>query len=96
MSVWWIKETLKTPRMQPRLDSMTLLQLAFPGEGNLNFPWEKFHWNTVVKSKKKRSKSELEVKGHHCFWGHGALLSGAEALSDKKTTTGFMQLPGTQ
>ena len=30
----------------------TLSQLAFPREGNLNFPWEKSHWdNTVVKKK---------------------------------------------
>ena len=29
--------------------SATPLLLAFPREGNLNFPWEKSHWaNTVV------------------------------------------------
>ena len=39
--------------MHPSLGSMTLSQLAFPGEGNLNFPWEKSHWdNTIVKKKK--------------------------------------------
>ena len=43
----------KTPSMHPMLGSTTLLQLAFPGEGNPNFPWNKSHWdNTVVKSKK--------------------------------------------
>ena len=32
---------------------VTLSQLAFPGESNLNYPWEISHWdNTVVKSKK--------------------------------------------
>ena len=40
--------------MHPRLGSATLSQLAFPGEGNPNFPWEKSHWdNTVVEKKKK-------------------------------------------
>ena len=40
-----------TPSMHPRLGSATLLQLAFPGEGNPIFPWAKSHWgNTVVKS----------------------------------------------
>ena len=41
--------------MHSRLGSTTLSQLAFPGESNLNFPWEKFHLDdTVVKKKKKR------------------------------------------
>ena len=36
------------------LGSATLSQLAFPGESNPNFPWEKSQWdNTVVKKKKK-------------------------------------------
>ena len=44
--------------MHCRLGSATLLQLAFPGEGNLNFPWEKFHWdNTVVKKKEEERKA---------------------------------------
>ena len=35
--------------MHRRLGSATLSQLAFPGERNPNFPWEKSHWdNTVV------------------------------------------------
>ena len=49
--------------MHPSLGSMTLSQLAFPGEGNLNFPWEKSHWdNTAVKMynlKKKVSRKAL-------------------------------------
>ena len=50
--VRWIMETLKTPSLHRRLGSATLSQLAFPGEGNPNFPWEKSHWdNTVFKSK---------------------------------------------
>ena len=41
----------KTLSMHRRLGSATLSQLAFPGEGNPNFLWEKSHWdNTVVKS----------------------------------------------
>ena len=40
----------KTPIMHCRFDSVTLLQLAFPGEGNPNFPWEKsYQDNTFVK-----------------------------------------------
>ena len=47
----------KTPSMHPRLGSATLLQLAFPGEGNPNFPWEKSHWdNTVVNGNSKNKK----------------------------------------
>ena len=45
----------KTFSMHSRLSSVTLSQLAFPGESNPNFPWEKSHWdNTVVKSKKQK------------------------------------------
>ena len=53
--VWWIKETLTHPACRlDRLDSTTLSQLAFPREGNLNFPGEKSHWDyTVVKKKVK-------------------------------------------
>ena len=41
----------EAPSMHHRLVSMTLLQLAFPGEGNPNFPWKKSNWdNTTVKS----------------------------------------------
>ena len=35
-----------------RLGSATLSQLAFPGESNPNFIWEKSHWdNSVAKNK---------------------------------------------
>ena len=41
--------------MHSRLGSATLSQLAFPGESNPNFPWEKSHWNnTVLKSGEKK------------------------------------------
>ena len=54
----------KIPSMHLRLGSATLSQLAFPGEGNLNFPWEKSHWdNAGVKKKKKRRIFFL--KGFH-------------------------------
>ena len=40
----------KTQSMHRMLGIPILSQLAFPGEGNPNFPWEKSHWdNTVVK-----------------------------------------------
>ena len=60
--VRWIMVTLKTPSMHSRLDSLTLLQLAFPRESNPYFPWEKSHWdNTVVKSIKKKSKAQIPL-----------------------------------
>ena len=44
--------------MHPRLGCVTLSLLAFSGEGNLNFPWEKSYWDhTVV-------KQQLLKKGH--------------------------------
>ena len=47
-------ETLRHPAWHSMLGSATLSQLAFPGESNPNFPWEKSQWdNTVVKKKKK-------------------------------------------
>ena len=43
--------------MHRRLGCATLSQLAFPGEGNPNFPKEKSHWDiTDVKIKKKEKK----------------------------------------
>ena len=46
--------------MLHKLGSTTLLQLAFPREGNLNFPWQKSPWdNTVVKSNPKNSKAKV-------------------------------------
>ena len=49
----------KTLNMHPRLGSVTLSQVAFPGEGNPNFSWKKFHWdNTVVKNLGFFSKEE--------------------------------------
>ena len=55
---------IKTPSMHRRLGSATLSQLAFPGEDNPNFPWEKSCWgNTVVKSKSKSSSRSWNVRG---------------------------------
>ena len=42
--VCWINETLKHPAHTVGWVAR-LLQLAFPGESNLNFPWEKSQWN---------------------------------------------------
>ena len=43
----------KTPSKHRKLCNATLSQLAYPGEGNPNFPWEKSHRdNTVVKKNK--------------------------------------------
>ena len=46
--VRWIMETVKHPACTVGWVAR-LLQLAFSGESNPNFPWEKSHWdNTVV------------------------------------------------
>ena len=59
----------KTPSMHPRLGSATLLQLAFLGEGNPNFPWEKSHWDsTVVKSKVLKTWLMDREKDQLCAW----------------------------
>ena len=51
--VWLIIETLKHPACTLGWVAW-LSQLACPGEGSLNFSWEKSHWNnTIVKSIKK-------------------------------------------
>ena len=53
----------KTHSMHRRLDIVTLLQLAFPGESNPNFPWKKSQWdNTVVKKKKREREREKKRK----------------------------------
>ena len=45
----------ETPSMHRRLGSTILSQLAFPGEGDPDFPWEKSQWDdTVVKKEKKK------------------------------------------
>ena len=38
----------KDPVVRVRLGSATLSQLAFPGEGNPSFPWEKFYWDYTI------------------------------------------------
>ena len=60
--VWWIVETqfgglwkhslvdcgnTKTPSMHHRSGRVTLSQLAFPGESNLNFPWKKSQQDNI-------------------------------------------------
>ena len=54
-------ENTKTPSIHLRLGSATLSQLAFPGEGNPNFPWEKSHWDDTVVTKKKLLKKCIYV-----------------------------------
>ena len=50
--------------MHHRLGSATLLQLAFHGEDNPNFPWEESHWDNVV-LKKKKKKNTKKMTGQH-------------------------------
>ena len=69
--VWWINS--KTPGIHPSLGSATPLQMAFPGEGNPNFPWKKPHWdNTVVKSFKKINK-KFRPQNQQALLVHSAL-----------------------
>ena len=56
-------ETLKRLACNAGLGRATLSQLAFPGEGNQNFPWEKSHWNnTVVIQSEKEKKISNSVR----------------------------------
>ena len=49
--------------MHRSFGSMTLSQLAFPRESNLNFPREKSHWDsTVVESKKSPTQAVANWK----------------------------------
>ena len=49
--------------MHTGLGSATLSQLAFPREGNPNFPWEKSPWdNTVVKKKLDAARARIQAK----------------------------------
>ena len=59
--VWLIMETLKHPACTLGLVAQ-LSQLAFPGEGNLNFPWEKSHWDkTVAKLQMQKYISKCHI-----------------------------------
>ena len=58
-------ETLKHPARTVVLGNATLSQLAFPGESDQNFSWEKSQWdNTIVKTRKKEGKK----KGGKLVW----------------------------
>ena len=59
--VLWIMGTLKHPECTVGW-VVQLSQLAFPGEGNLNFPWVKSHWDTTVVTKKKKNLNEKTSK----------------------------------
>ena len=48
----------KISSMHRRLGSAALSQLAFPGEGNPNFLWEKSHWDNIVVKKRERKKEK--------------------------------------
>ena len=61
--VWWIVETLK--HLAGTIGWVAQLsQVAFPGEGNLNFPWEKSHWDNTVVKKEKTVGRFSAVGGH--------------------------------
>ena len=69
--VWWIMETLKHLAIACTVGWVAQLsQLASPGEGKLNFPWEKAQWdNTVVQYKsqvKKMAASVCNVRSYIC------------------------------
>ena len=61
--IQWIMETLKHPACTIAWVAW-LSQLAFPREGNLNFPWEKSHWNNTDVEKKKLKKKKEDI--HAC------------------------------
>ena len=56
--------------MRERLRSATLSQLAFPGEDNLNFPWEKSHWDNTVAKSYFQKKNLLNTHTPKKSWRH--------------------------
>ena len=64
-------ETLKTPSMHHRLGSMTLFQLAFPGDSSLNFPSEK---SVEQHSCKKKKMHSVFVCSVCCGFQQGSVL----------------------
>ena len=60
--VQWIMETLKHPACTIGW-AARLLHLAFPGESNLYFPWEKSHWDNTDAKKKV-------LKNCYCWLWH--------------------------
>ena len=47
----------------------TLLQLAFLGESDPDFPWEKFHWDNKVYQKKKKSVQNIKNTKYKTVYG---------------------------
>ena len=45
---------------------MTLSQLTFLEENNLNFPWEKSQWNNTAVKKKKSTSLASPENGYGC------------------------------
>ena len=62
--VWWIMETLKHPACTIGWIAR-LSQLAFPKERNLNFSWEKSHWDNAMDKKNKKKKRFHSWSGDH-------------------------------
>ena len=58
-------EILKKPTVHCRLSSATLSQLAFPGESDPNFPWEKSLQDSKVVKKKKKKKERKKKEETH-------------------------------
>ena len=84
--VRWIMETLKHPACTV---GWVARQLAFNGEGNPNFPWEKFHRdNTVVQIKKKKNYGPSEPKWPRSSSNHRLVFHTAEVLRSNLTDPG--------
>ena len=67
------------PSMHSRLGSVTLSQLAFPGEGNPNFPWGKLPLDSTVVKSELKSKSPVRES---CLDGWGHLVSRGPTVLD--------------
>ena len=83
-------ETLKYPACTVGWGSAALSQLAFPWEGNPNFPREKSHWDiSVVNSKVKVKKKLISAwKGNEGGGGEREKVE-TEARGRKEDCTPF-------
>ena len=87
VGVRWIVETLEHPAYTIGW-VVRLSQLTFPGESNLNFPWEKSHWDNRVVNPHPQKKQLLSFK-----LGSGFLYSPGLLLEKVKDTVDFCSCP---
>ena len=86
-------ETLKHPACTGRLGNATLLQLAFPGESNPNFPWGKSHWDNTVVKKATTTKKQLCHVDVADVKGKGKTVRWVDSVGQEDDPTFIPELP---